>query len=64
MSLAVDEAILNNPFEEPKEYWVYKEGHPKRMSGRRPAGYFLRQKVRVNKLNGKNGYLFRKNRYG
>jgi hypothetical protein len=34
MSLAVDEPILNNPFEEPKEYWVYEEGHPKRMSGR------------------------------
>jgi len=28
VSLAVDEPILNNPFEEPKEYWVYEEGHP------------------------------------
>jgi hypothetical protein len=25
--------------EEPKEYWIYDEGQPKRMSGRRPAGY-------------------------
>jgi hypothetical protein len=25
MSLAVDEPILNNPFEEPREYWVYEE---------------------------------------
>ncbi len=25
MSLAVDEPILNNPFEEPKVYWVYEE---------------------------------------
>jgi len=40
MSLAVDKPILNNPFEEPKEYWIYEEGHPKRMSGRRPAGYY------------------------
>jgi hypothetical protein len=32
MSLAVDEPILNNPFEEPKEYWVYEEGQPKKMS--------------------------------
>jgi type III restriction enzyme len=38
MSLAVDEPILNNPFEEPRKYWVYEEGQPKRMSGRRPAG--------------------------
>ena len=27
MSLAVDNPILNNPFEEPKEYWIYDEGH-------------------------------------
>lgn len=26
MSLAVDNPILNNPFEEPKEYWIYEEG--------------------------------------
>jgi len=25
MSLAVDNPILNNPFEEPKEYWIYEE---------------------------------------
>lgn len=37
MSLAVDNPILNNPFEEPKEYWIYDEGQPKRMSGKRPA---------------------------
>jgi len=24
MSLAVNEPILNNPFEEPKGYWVYE----------------------------------------
>lgn len=42
MSLAVDNPILNNPFEEPKEYWIYDEGQPKKMSGRRPAGYYFR----------------------
>ena len=42
MSLAVDNPILNNPFEEPKEYWIYEEGQPKRMPGRRPAGYYFR----------------------
>lgn len=42
MSLAVDNPILNNPFEEPKEYRIYEEGQPKRMSGRRPAGYYFR----------------------
>jgi len=26
MSLAVDEPILNNPFEEPRKYWVFVEG--------------------------------------
>jgi len=26
MSLAVDEPILNNPFEEARKYWVYVEG--------------------------------------
>jgi len=26
MSLAVDEPILNNPFEEPRKYRVYVEG--------------------------------------
>ncbi|HHT9107284.1 MAG TPA: hypothetical protein ACFYEF_06300 [Candidatus Wunengus sp. YC63] len=39
MSLAVDKPILNNPFEEPKEYWIYDEGQLKRMPGRRPAIY-------------------------
>lgn len=42
MPLAVDEPIINNPFEEPGEYWIYEEGQPKRMSGRRPAGYYFR----------------------
>jgi hypothetical protein len=31
MSLAVDEPILNNPFEEPRECWIYEEGQQKRL---------------------------------
>jgi len=42
MTLAVDKPILNNPFEEPREYWIYDEGQPKRLPGRRPAGYYFR----------------------
>ena len=48
MSLAVDNPILNNPFEELKEYWIYDEGQPKRMSGRRPAGYYFRTGKRTD----------------
>lgn len=29
MSLAVDNPILNNPFEAPREYWIYEEGQQK-----------------------------------
>jgi hypothetical protein len=39
MTLAVDKPTLNNPFEKPKEYWIYEEGQPKRMSGGWPAVY-------------------------
>jgi type III restriction enzyme len=39
----VEEPILNSPYEEPAEYWLLEEGKaPKRMTGRRPAGYFYR----------------------
>ena len=34
MSLAVDEPILNNPFEEPKGYWVYEEGQSRKLPRR------------------------------
>lgn len=30
MSLAVDNPILNNPFEETKEYWIYDGGQPRK----------------------------------
>lgn len=39
----VDQPILNGPFHEPAEHWQIEEGHePKRIAGRRPAGYFYR----------------------
>lgn len=31
MFLAVDNSVLNNPFEGPKEYRIYEEGQPKRL---------------------------------
>jgi hypothetical protein len=40
MSLAVDNPILSNPFEVPKEYWKYDEGQPiKIITGERIYGF-------------------------
>jgi len=39
----VEQPILNGPFAEPAEHWQIEEGHePKRVAGRRAAGYFYR----------------------
>ena len=39
----VEQPILNSPYEEPAEHWQIEEGHsPKRLPGRRQAGYFYR----------------------
>ncbi|ORX13077.1 BPTD_3080 family restriction endonuclease [Mycobacterium xenopi] len=39
----VGQPILNGPFHEPAEHWQIQEGQePKRVAGRRPAGYFYR----------------------
>ena len=39
----VEQPILNSPFEEPAEHWQIQEGAaPKRLAGRRTAGYFYR----------------------
>ncbi|MEW6448130.1 MAG: BPTD_3080 family restriction endonuclease [Bacillota bacterium] len=46
MSLAVDNPIINSPFEEPGQYWVYEEGQPVLKQGRRPAGYYLKARTR------------------
>jgi type III restriction enzyme len=38
---AVEQPILNSPYYEPEEHWVYgKDGKASRMPGRRPATYF------------------------
>jgi hypothetical protein len=47
MSLAVDNPIINSPFEEPSRWWDYSEGQPVLRDGRRPAGYYLRPRTRA-----------------
>lgn len=40
---AVENPIINSPFEVPKHYWLIKEGTPpEKKEGRRPASYFFR----------------------
>jgi type III restriction enzyme len=51
MTLAVDNPIINSPFEEPTHYWDYKEGQPILSQGRRPAGYYLRPRTRGQQLS-------------
>jgi len=51
MTLAVDNPIVNSPFEEPGRYWDYKEGQPVLAEGRRPAGYYLRPRTRGPQLS-------------
>lgn len=51
MTLAVENPIINSPFEEPSRYWEYKEGQPILMPGRRPAGYYLKARTRGPQLS-------------
>lgn len=51
MTLAVENPILNSPFEEPSRYWDYREGQPVIAEGRRPAGYYLRPRTRGSQLS-------------
>lgn len=46
--LAVDDPIINSPFEEPTCYWVYdtETGQPIQAPGRRPAHYYFRSRRR------------------
>lgn len=48
--LAVDEPIINSPFEEPSQYWVYDSatGQPCKVHGRRPAHYYFRSRRRAD----------------
>ncbi len=42
-SFEVGEPILNSPYDEPGEHWLIKFGEqPRRMPGRRKAGYWFR----------------------
>ena len=41
---AVPDPILNSPYEEPKRYWLYKDGVPEINGGRRPASYWYTSK--------------------
>lgn len=41
---AVDEPVINNPYDEPTQHWVYQGGVPQKVPGRRPAGYWYKTK--------------------
>jgi len=41
---AVEDPILNSPYEEPDAYWQYLDGLPTKMEGRRPARYYFKSK--------------------
>lgn len=45
MSLAVENPIVNSPFQEAACWWDYHEGHPVRRDGRREAGYYRRSRA-------------------
>ncbi|OGH55780.1 MAG: hypothetical protein A3G34_15840 [Candidatus Lindowbacteria bacterium RIFCSPLOWO2_12_FULL_62_27] len=39
---AVDEPVINKPYEEPAKHWTYKDGVPDLKSERRPASYYYK----------------------
>ena len=41
---AVPEPILNKPYEEPSRHWIYRDGVPEVVNGRRPASYWYTSK--------------------
>ena len=41
---AVPDPILNGPYEEPKQHWLYTNGIPQIAEGRREAGYYFTTK--------------------
>ncbi|MGB6836508.1 MAG: DEAD/DEAH box helicase family protein [Dehalococcoidia bacterium] len=47
MALAVENPIVNKPFEEPTRHHVYEEGQPLLKDGRRPAGYYFNPRTRA-----------------
>lgn len=44
--MLVENPILNSPFREPDQYWDFRQGQPVVAQGRRPAGYYLRPRLR------------------
>ena len=46
---AVDNPILNDPYSEPTSHWLYRDGVPVKLDGRRPASYWYKEK-RVGKV--------------
>ncbi|MBN1824642.1 MAG: DEAD/DEAH box helicase family protein [Candidatus Eisenbacteria bacterium] len=41
---AVDNPVINDPYGEPTKHWLYKEGVPSLMDGRREASYWFKTK--------------------
>jgi type III restriction enzyme len=41
---AVDDPIINSPYVEPNQHWLYREGTPELIDERRPASYFYKEK--------------------
>jgi type III restriction enzyme len=51
-NLIVNNPIVNDPFQEPTQYWLYTEGQPQLVHGRRHSGYYLaaRTSARIRPL--------------
>jgi type III restriction enzyme len=41
---AVSDPILNNPYDEPRSFWQYRDGLPMEEGGRRPARYYFKSR--------------------
>lgn len=41
---AVPDPIINNPYEEPKQHWLYRDGAPEQFGERRRAQYYFKEK--------------------
>jgi hypothetical protein len=63
---AVEQPILNSPYYEPGEHWVYgKDGKASRMPGRRPATYFwTTQRTGSEQLQMEGSYCVRNDHMG
>src|SRR5690242_12512359 len=49
---AVPEPILNTPYDEPTRHWIYKDGFPDPVDGRRPASYwYVSKKIGSRQLD-------------